>query len=272
MALNKIKPAKKINSKPKVIVFVSFKGGAGKSMVASAAASVTAHAYEQDVVLLDTDPQGTTTKYIGADKNVNGAAHLLCPGLGGEEEIQQLDDKLSVISGNSAFNDPSFMLNPMAYSDFIESTKEDNMCVVIDTTNAEKGYNLQLPAHATDIVVVYDTDDGTIERSNLALAVYEKQYKTKKRSSPKFHLVLNKFKNGKTQDCSIDALNQLLEHKSKHPVYTVRDAVQFIKSRKAQCPITKWDHRNSDVRNDNFVAKGPYINDIKALISAIYKG
>ena len=272
MALSKVKASKKLQNKSKVIVFVSFKGGAGKSMVASAVASVAAHAYKLDVVLLDTDPQGTSTKFIGADKNLNGAAHLLCPGLGGEEEIQQLDDNLSVIGGNSAFNDPSFMLNPMAYSDFITSTAEDNMCVVIDTTNAEKGYNVQLPAHATDIVVVYDTDDGTIERSNLALAVYEQQYKTNKKNSPRFHMVLNKFKNGVNQDCSIDAMQQLTEHKSKHPIYTVRDAVQFVKSRKAMCPITKWDHRNSEVRKDDFVAKGPYITDIKNLISAIYKG
>ena len=271
MALVKKKPLKTLKEESKVIVVATMKGGAGKSMTSAGLASVIAHTYRHRILVIDADSNGSTTKHLGGNKDLNGTPHLLCRKLEGDFEIQEYDDYLAVIAGNTGFYEKDFVPNYKNLSKKVDQYTQNGYSILIDTSNKDFNITSNLIDLATDLVIVFDPD---VDGFDLAKEVVDHIEATfDEDDAPVMHLVLNKYKAGKTQQMSELYYKNIQASWPEYHFYTVKEHPAFPKSRLVKCPLTKWNHKASlVVKDDDYVAKGPYITQLATIASNIYNG
>jgi chromosome partitioning protein len=138
--------------KHRVICVASTKGGVGKSTTATSLSSVLASVYKQSTVLLDCDPQGSSTKMLGADVNLPGTAEFILNS--GEVVEQKIDENLCLLAGSPKLSSPDIANLP---SDFLRDALEGGGdTYVIDSSNQSFHLmNLSFLA-ATHVIAVSD--------------------------------------------------------------------------------------------------------------------
>lgn len=237
-------------SKQRTIACVTSKGGAGKSTIADALASVLVEVFDVPTTLFDMDPQGTASTSLGATRNPGGSAKVICSSLGEAHTQIVLANKLKIYSGNDDLDNPKIDRVPQGnLKSFIE--KEKIMASVIDTSNKDWNLtNIALSA-ATHAVVIFEPDRAGYQEGTVML----EQIAQFPHVTPV--IVFNQFQ--ENRELSTMVLEDIQANFPMVPLVKVHHSEEFKKARMAQVPIVSWKK------------KGRHVDQITELLEIIYK-
>lgn len=149
-------------SKAQIITCAVIKGGTGKTSTAAALAQAASKDNKR-VLVIDLDPQGNCSLWLGADIIQAGAFELL-QGFDITETIQTTEQRIDVIAGapRLATDKPNKTKSIYRLSEALEKVKKAYDLIVIDTPPFFCELTYEALQAATGLLVPLETDAGSL--------------------------------------------------------------------------------------------------------------